>query len=257
MRALAMTGIETASMIESIMSGSLIRETPPAARMSAGTRSSAITATAPASSAIFAWSAVTTSMMTPPLSIWARPFLVAHVEVSAVMLGLGSGLRAWSPAVLAPGSSPVRAGRAASRARIIARHVEPALQAHAPVSRARTYGDVPRAIGTIGQWRERSDPAIVGDNLPQLAAGAFRDESNSNADPRPDRRRCRRSAALSRLGAATRPNGGASRKRSPDRGPAVRCCRHDRRRARDRGPERAAGPRRWHDADRLDAAIGA
>jgi hypothetical protein len=54
-------------------------------RMSAGTRSSAITATAPASSASLAWSAVTTSMMTPPLSIWARPFLVVQVEVSTVM----------------------------------------------------------------------------------------------------------------------------------------------------------------------------
>ena len=43
------------------------------ARMSAGTRSSAMTATAPASSAILAWSAVTTSMMTPPLSISASP----------------------------------------------------------------------------------------------------------------------------------------------------------------------------------------
>src|SRR5215831_3212674 len=37
------------------------------------TRSSAITATAPASSAILAWSAVVTSMMTPPLSISAKP----------------------------------------------------------------------------------------------------------------------------------------------------------------------------------------
>jgi hypothetical protein len=32
-----------------------------------------MTATAPASSAIFAWSGVTTSMMTPPLSISAMP----------------------------------------------------------------------------------------------------------------------------------------------------------------------------------------
>ena len=62
-------------MMPSIMSGSLIRETPPWARMSAGTRSSAITATAPASSAILACSAVTTSMMTPPLSISAMPRL--------------------------------------------------------------------------------------------------------------------------------------------------------------------------------------
>ena len=54
------------------MAGSLIRETPPAARMSAGMRSSAITAHAPASCAIFACSGVVTSMITPPLSIWAR-----------------------------------------------------------------------------------------------------------------------------------------------------------------------------------------
>src|SRR3954468_6022836 len=80
-----MTGMVTASMIPTIISGSDIRATPPAFRMSAGTRSSAITATAPASSAIFAWSGVTTSMITPPLSIWARPFLVAQVEVSTVI----------------------------------------------------------------------------------------------------------------------------------------------------------------------------
>ena len=54
MRALAMTGIDTASMIPSIIDGSDMRATPPALRMSAGTRSSAITATAPASSAILA-----------------------------------------------------------------------------------------------------------------------------------------------------------------------------------------------------------
>src|SRR5271157_4231620 len=50
-----------------------MRATPPSLRMSAGTRSSAITAEAPASSAILAWSALVTSMMTPPLSISARP----------------------------------------------------------------------------------------------------------------------------------------------------------------------------------------
>src|SRR4051794_28933611 len=69
-------------MIESIMSGSLIRDTPPCARMSAGTRSNAITATAPASSAIFACSAVTTSMITPPLSISAMPRLTRAVPVA-------------------------------------------------------------------------------------------------------------------------------------------------------------------------------
>src|SRR5687768_4421953 len=78
-----MTGMETASMIPSIMSGSDIRDTPPWARMSAGTRSRAITATAPASSAIFACSAVTTSMITPPLSISAMPRLTAEVPVVA------------------------------------------------------------------------------------------------------------------------------------------------------------------------------
>ncbi len=81
MRAFAMTGMETAAMISRIFSGSLMRATPPMARMSAGTRSSAITATAPASSAIFACSAVTTSMITPPLSIWARPVLSVQVPV--------------------------------------------------------------------------------------------------------------------------------------------------------------------------------
>src|SRR5690554_908625 len=73
MRAFAMTGIDTVLMMSSIRSGSLMRATPPWARMSAGTRSRAMTATAPASSAIFACSAVTTSMMTPPFSISASP----------------------------------------------------------------------------------------------------------------------------------------------------------------------------------------
>jgi hypothetical protein len=50
-----------------------MRATPPSRRMSEGTRSSAVTATAPASSAIMASSAVTTSMITPPWSISARP----------------------------------------------------------------------------------------------------------------------------------------------------------------------------------------
>src|SRR4051795_11998213 len=86
MRALAITGIETVLMMPSTMSGSLIRETPPWARMSAGTRSSAITATAPASSAIFACSGVTTSMMTPPLSISAMPRLTRAVPIVCSLL---------------------------------------------------------------------------------------------------------------------------------------------------------------------------
>src|SRR3990172_2745083 len=75
MRHLAITGIVTVSMICKISSGSLMRAPPRWARISAGTRSSAITAHAPASSAMRACSGVTTSMITPPLSIWARPFL--------------------------------------------------------------------------------------------------------------------------------------------------------------------------------------
>ena len=50
-----------------------MRATPPSLRMSDGTRSSAMTAQAPAFSAILACSALVTSMMTPPLSISARP----------------------------------------------------------------------------------------------------------------------------------------------------------------------------------------
>src|SRR5437016_3141396 len=65
----------TASMMPLTRPGSLILATPPSLRISAGTRSSAITATAPASSAILACSAVVTSMITPPLSISARPTL--------------------------------------------------------------------------------------------------------------------------------------------------------------------------------------
>ena len=52
MRHFAMTGIDTAFMIFSIIDGSDMRATPPSLRMSAGTLSSAITATAPAPSAM-------------------------------------------------------------------------------------------------------------------------------------------------------------------------------------------------------------
>src|SRR6059058_3244419 len=84
MRALAMTGIVTAAWISRILSGSAMRATPPSRRMSAGTRSSAITATAPESSAIRACSSVVTSMITPPLSISARPRLTRNVARSAI-----------------------------------------------------------------------------------------------------------------------------------------------------------------------------
>ena len=54
---------------------------PPSERMSAGMRSSAMTATAPASSAMRACSGVTTSMITPPLSILAMPCFTLAVPV--------------------------------------------------------------------------------------------------------------------------------------------------------------------------------
>src|SRR5712691_8309000 len=82
MRAFAMTGIETACWISSTLVGSAIPATPPSLRMSAGTRSRAITAHAPASSATLACSAVVTSMMTPPFSISARPDFTRKVPVS-------------------------------------------------------------------------------------------------------------------------------------------------------------------------------
>src|SRR3954462_7544416 len=82
MRALAITGMVTASWMPLISTGSDMRATPPSRRMSAGTGSSAITAAAPASSAILACSAVTTSMITPPLSISARPALTRKVPSS-------------------------------------------------------------------------------------------------------------------------------------------------------------------------------
>src|SRR5579859_4957079 len=75
MRHLAITGIETVSMISRIFFGDAMRATPPCARICAGTRSNAITAAAPAFSAISAWRASVTSMITPPLSISASPVL--------------------------------------------------------------------------------------------------------------------------------------------------------------------------------------
>src|SRR3954465_5697353 len=67
-----------------IMSGSDMRATPPSRRMSAGTRSSAMTAHAPTSSAILASTASTTSMITPPLTISARPPLTRIVPTSCI-----------------------------------------------------------------------------------------------------------------------------------------------------------------------------
>src|SRR4029079_5700628 len=82
MRHLAITGIVTASWMPRIMSGSDMRATPPSRRMSAGTRSRALPPRAPASAAVLACSASTTSMITPPFSISARPLLTRIVPIS-------------------------------------------------------------------------------------------------------------------------------------------------------------------------------
>src|SRR5229473_3363598 len=78
MRTLAITGIVTVVMISRITLIDAMRATPPSLRISEGTRSSAITAHAPAFSAIFACSALVTSMITPPLSISAKPTFTRH-----------------------------------------------------------------------------------------------------------------------------------------------------------------------------------
>src|SRR5437867_2053975 len=82
MRALAMTGMVTAFWISWILRTGDMRATPPSFRMSDGTRSRAITDAAPASSAILACSALVTSMMTPPLSISARPMCLRSAILS-------------------------------------------------------------------------------------------------------------------------------------------------------------------------------
>src|SRR6202167_1438489 len=78
MRTLAITGIETVSIISRMMRGAAMRATPPSLRISEGTRSSAMTAQAPASSAILACSAFVTSIITPPFNISARPTFTRH-----------------------------------------------------------------------------------------------------------------------------------------------------------------------------------
>src|SRR6267143_2296454 len=101
-RHLAMTGMVTAAMIDLISSGSDIRATPPSLRMSAGTRSRAMTAQAPASWAMRACSGVTTSMITPPFSIWARPALTLKLPFTP-SLPLLEPLRSATIGILRPG----------------------------------------------------------------------------------------------------------------------------------------------------------
>src|SRR5215467_13847332 len=90
MRTFAITGMVTVCMISRITLMAAIRATPPSLRISEGTRSSAITAQAPAFSAMRACSALVTSMMTPPFSISARPTLTRHsLELPLLALPFG------------------------------------------------------------------------------------------------------------------------------------------------------------------------
>src|SRR4051812_4287153 len=171
MRHFAITGIVTDSWISRITSGSDMRETPPSRRMSAGTRSSAMTATAPDASAIFAWSALTTSMITPPLSISARPLLTRIVPYSAIgaIVSRPLGLEAASGGV-----ELVRVGRRRpDEHRVAVRlhdvgHVRP--EARRGVCTERVLG-VARRVGIgregdrqeIAARRPRPEPAPVGE----------------------------------------------------------------------------------------------
>src|SRR5205823_6652367 len=86
MRHFAITGMETAAMISRIFLGEAMRATPPSARICAGTRSSAITAAAPACSAMVACSALVTSMITPPFSISARPVFSRRLLAVGILI---------------------------------------------------------------------------------------------------------------------------------------------------------------------------
>src|ERR1700730_7247169 len=88
MRTLAITGMVTVFMISRMILMEAMRATPPSLRMSEGTRSSAITAQAPAFSAICACSALVTSIITPPLSISAKPTFTRHSLVVLPLLPL-------------------------------------------------------------------------------------------------------------------------------------------------------------------------
>jgi hypothetical protein len=77
-------------MICLIRLGLAMRATPPWARIIAGTRSSAMTAVAPARSAMMACSVLITSMMTPPLSISAKPSFSRNPRANSSLTGQGS-----------------------------------------------------------------------------------------------------------------------------------------------------------------------
>ena len=225
-------------MMPSIMSGSLIRDTPPWARMSAGTRSSAITATAPASSAILACSAVTTSMITPPLSISAMPRLTRAVPVTgavrsveAVRLGHGSSLLGRAPGVAAQMlragqrhvRQPIRPPVACTVApitsrwrplRVSSRRRRPAPRGSGRRCRSSAATRVPAAHPQQPHQRPAARrPGVadqVGVHLPgQRQPAAGRDRPPCSPDP-PGPAGTARSCRVRSFSAASRSSGGAS-----------------------------------------------
>ena len=131
-----------------------MRATPPAARMSAGMRSSAMTATAPASWATTACSGVTTSMMTPPLSICASPRFTVVVPACSMSLSYqafpirnigGSTLARWTTAI----------GRAGAGAFARARDAEGSGAARSAAAAGAKSG----CSGSASAWPERTASA--------------------------------------------------------------------------------------------------
>jgi len=104
-----MTGMLTAAMIASIIAGSLMRATPPAARMSDGNALEGHDGTRPGvlgDPGVLRRNDVHDDAA---LSIWARPFFVAQVEVSAVIgMAQSSAAAAMRGAILC-GSDPPHA----------------------------------------------------------------------------------------------------------------------------------------------------
>src|SRR5690606_33067415 len=156
MRHFAMTGMRTASLMRTITSGSAMRATPPAARISAGTRSRAMTATAPASSAMRACSGVVTSMMTPPLNPSATLRLASTVVVPASCISVASHHR------LCPNKNPGEAMLSGATIRRTGRRLT-AAPVHG-LRPTRLYGRLRNLTGIQrwGGWARPLPPAACG-----------------------------------------------------------------------------------------------
>src|SRR5919197_42872 len=176
MRALAMTGMVTAFWISWIFFTGDMRATPPSRRMSDGTRSSAMTDAAPASSAIFACSALVTSMMTPPLSISARPMCLR----SAILSPFVSAMRTpfiCAVGAPAPGSGARRSAieYASARSYQRRRHALDGMRARTLARRADHLAEPPYPLVDLaGRHRREGQPqrALAAAVHPEGRAGS-------------------------------------------------------------------------------------